>query len=252
MINLLIIEDELTAAKRITKLLEETDPEINILANLQSIESAVSWFQNNKAPDLIILDIQLADGISFEIFKQVKVESFIIFTTAYDEYAIKAFELNSIDYLLKPVDRSKLEQSIKKFKKLMPGSTSLDVENLLEYLDSQKREYKKRFLVNAGEKLKSIDTKDVAYFYSSEKFTFLCSKDDRHYALENSIDNLENLLDPGKFFRINRQYLVSLDALDKIYILSKSRIKVELKPEVKDSIYVSKGRTHEFREWLDE
>jgi DNA-binding LytR/AlgR family response regulator len=251
MIDVLIIEDEITAARRIAKLLEETDPEINILENLQSIESAVSWFQKNNAPDLIILDIQLADGISFEIFKQVKVESFIIFTTAYDEYAIRAFELNSIDYLLKPVDRKKLEQSIIKFRKLNSGSTNFNVESLLQYLSLQKKEYKKRFMVNAGEKLKSIDTENIAFFYSSEKFTFLCSKDDRHYALENSLDKLENILDPGRFFRINRQYLVSLDSLDKIYILSKSRIKVELKPEVKDNIYVSKGKTHEFRVWLD-
>lgn len=252
MINVLVIEDEQTAAKRIIRLLEETDPEIQILNNLESIESAVKWFQENPPPDLIILDIQLADGISFEIFKQVKVESFIIFTTAYDEYAIRAFELNSIDYLLKPIDRAKLEQSIKKFKKLKPEKTNIDIENLIQYIDSQKKDYKSRFLVNAGEKLKSIDTKEVAYFYSSEKFTFLCSQDDRHYALEYSLDSLENLLDPQKFFRVNRQYIVSLGALDKIYILSKSRIKIELKPVVKDSVYVSKGRTHEFRQWLDQ
>jgi len=203
MINVLIIEDEPTAARRIIKLLEETDPEINILDNLQSIEASVTWFRNNKAPDLIILDIQLADGISFEIFKKVKVESFIIFTTAYDEYAIRAFELNSIDYLLKPVVKKKLEQSIVKFRKLKSVGTSFDLESLLQYLNSQKKKYKKRFLVNAGEKLKSIDTEDVSYFYSSDKYTFLCSNEDRHYALESSLDKLEQLLDPNLFFRIN-------------------------------------------------
>lgn len=252
MINVLVIEDEHIAARRIIRLLKELDPEINVLENLQSIKGAINWFRENPQPDLIILDIQLADGISFEIFKQVNVESFIIFTTAYDEYALRAFELNSIDYLLKPVDRKKLHQSLEKFKRLSPGKNAVDIDSLIQAMNLQKKEYKKRFLVNAGEKLKSINAENVAYFYSSEKFTFLCSKDDRHYALDNSLDSLEKLLDPERFFRVNRQYLVCLDALDKIYILSRSRIKVELKPEVKVPVYVSKGKTHEFREWLDE
>ncbi len=252
MIKTLIIEDEKTAADRIEKLLLEIDPGIEILDKLQGISSAVSWFKKNSDPDLIILDIQLADGISFEIFKQVKVESFVIFTTAFDEYAIRAFELNSIDYLLKPIEKKKLEQSLEKFNKLKPVKQGVDINSLIDTIQAQQKNYKNRFLVSAGEKIKSLNTRDIAFFYSSEKSTFLCTYEDRHYPVEFSLDTLENLLDPDLFFRINRQFIAGRGALDKIYVLSGSRIKIEPKPSVKANVYVSKARTHEFREWLDQ
>lgn len=250
MIKTLIIEDEKAAAERMKRLLHSTDPDIQIQASLDSIISSVAWLSENPSPDLIILDIQLADGLSFEIFRKVNVDSFIIFTTAYDEYAIKAFELNSIDYLLKPIQQAKLAQSIAKFKKLKSSFPAFDIEHLFDVLEN-KKSYKERFLVNAGTKIKSINVSDIAYFYSTEKTSFLCTKEDRHYAIEYSLDSLDKMLDTVEFFRINRQFLVKHSALDKIYILSKSRIKIELTPSFKEGIDVSKAKTHEFRNWLD-
>ncbi len=250
MIKTLIIEDENAAAERITRLLNEADHEIEITGISESVSSAVDWLKNNDSPDLIILDIQLADGVSFEIFKQVKVESFVIFTTAYDEYAIKAFELNSIDYLLKPIQPDKLKLSIAKYKRLTNSERSLDIESVLKALYN-KTIFKERFLINFGSKIKSVHIDEIAYFYSVEKLTFLCMTEDKHYPLEHSLNSIENMVDPSKFFRINRQFLINFSALDKIHVLSKSRIKIELKPVWKDNIYISKAKTHEFRNWLD-
>ncbi len=164
MIKTIIIEDEKAAAQRMERLLSDADSEIKVIEILDSITSSVRWLSANPAPDLIILDIQLSDGLSFEIFKQIKIESFIIFTTAFDEYAIKAFELNSIDYLLKPIQKNKLAQSILKYKKLKPIDSSFDINPILEAISNQKT-YKKRFLVNTGSKMISININDIAYFY---------------------------------------------------------------------------------------
>ena len=250
MIKTLIIEDENAAAERIIRLLKETDPEIEIISSLDSISSAVDWFKKNDSPDLIILDIQLADGVSFDIFKQVKVESFIIFTTAFDEFAIKAFELNSIDYLLKPIQPEKLKQSIEKYKRLVHPEHSIDINSILKILEN-KTKYKERFLINIGSKIRSVSVNDIAFFYSIEKLTFLCMFENKQYPLEYSLDAIEQMVDPEKFFRINRQFLININALDKMHVLSKSRIKVELHPAYEEDIYVSKERTHAFRQWLD-
>ena len=251
MIRTLIIEDERAAAERLERMLKRTDPELEIIGILDSIESSVHWLQTNKAPDLIMLDIQLADGQSFEIFKQVKVDSFVIFTTAYYEYAIRAFELNSIDYLLKPISETKLANGIEKFRKLISGNTKINLEELLQNIESKKPLWKKRFLVNAGPSIRSIEARDIAYFYSLDKGTFLCTYDNKHYLMDFSLDKLESLLEPDSFFRINRQFILSFPAITKIHILSKSRIKVEVKPEPSDELLVSSARTHEFRLWLD-
>lgn len=251
MIRTIIIEDEKTAADRMERLLLETDPEIWIVAKLESIHSSVEWFRANPHPDLIILDIQLADGVSFEIFRQVEVDSFVVFTTAYDEYAIKAFELNSIDYLLKPIQKPRLENAIEKYKKLKSsGSPSPDIRKILDVIENRNK-YKERFLINTGSKILSISVNEAAYFYSTIKTTFMVLKENREYPVDFSLDNLEKMLDPNVFFRISRQFLVNFESLGNIYILSKSRIRVELNPPSEEDVYVSKGRTHEFREWLD-
>lgn len=252
MIDTLIIEDEKTAALRMERLLEEISDDIRVLENLQSIESSVKWLMANPHPDLIILDIQLADGLSFEIFKQLKIESFVIFTTAFDEYAIRAFELNSIDYLLKPVSKEKLSVSLEKFRKVNPQKKSFQIESVLDAIESQQKKYKKRFLISIGQHIRSLETNSIAYFYSKDKSTFLCSYSNRHYAIDYSLDKLETLLDPDQFFRINRQFLSSREALDKIFILSRSRIKISIKPEFDETVYVSNSRAHAFRKWLDE
>jgi DNA-binding LytR/AlgR family response regulator len=250
MIRTLIIEDETPAANRLEKLLKEIDPGIEILDKLESVESAVEWFQENKQPDLLMLDIQLADGQSFDIFKKVKVDCFVIFTTAYDEYAIKAFELNSIDYLLKPIDKAKLSTGIQKFRNLNSSKPDFDFNELINTIEQRKTTYKKRFAISIGTKIKSIETKDIAYFYSLQKYTFLGTFGGQEFPADFSLDRLENILDPEVFFRINRQYLVNYRAIGKIHVLSKSRLELEISG-YKERMPVSSGKAHLFRLWID-
>ncbi len=250
MIRTLIIEDELPAAQRLQKLITETTPDIRVESLLDSIEASVSWLQHHSPPELIFLDIQLADGLSFEIFKKIKIDSFIIFTTAYDEYAIKAFELNSIDYLLKPVNKEHLIRALEKFR-MMHGRLQFDVNELLNVIENRRAAYKSRFVINIGNKIKTIEVEEIAYFYSLEKSTFLTSKDGRSYPVDFSLDNLEAMVNQDLFFRINRQYLVSYTAISNILVLTKSRIKLGLIPAPDEEIFVSNARAPEFRKWLD-
>jgi two-component system, LytTR family, response regulator LytT len=251
MIKTLIIEDEAAAASRLEKMLLRLNPEIRVIGHLDSVEASVKWFQTNPPPDLLMLDIQLGDGLSFDIFRKVKVDSFVVFTTAYDEYAIKAFELNSVDYLLKPVDEDKLRMSLEKFTALSQHKSPVDIQKVIEMIEGRKASYKKRFVVSIADKIKTIETQEAAWFYSFEKSTFLCTRDNIHYPLEFSLDQLEVLLDSDVFFRISRQYIINISAIAKIHILSKSRIRIDSIPASKDEMMVSSARTPEFRKWLD-
>ena len=251
MIRTLIVEDEAPAAARLTKLLKDLEPGMVILDVIDSVEHAVEWFGLNDPPDLLMLDIQLADGLSFDIFRKVEVDCFVIFTTAYDEYAIKAFELNSVDYLLKPVDRSRLEKSLQKFRKLAGRKQEVSLAVLMESLERRESNYKKRFAVNVGSKIVSVETRTVAYFYSMEKSTFLCTLDNHHYPVDFSLEHLEQLLDPELFFRISRKVIIQYTAIEKIHILSRSRIKLQTSPPAQEDMLVSTARTHAFRLWLD-
>jgi DNA-binding LytR/AlgR family response regulator len=251
MTKVLIIEDEQPASKRLEKMLLEISPDFEIIERCDSIESSVQFFKAGIMPDLVMLDIQLGDGLSFEIFNQIEISCPVIFTTAFDEYAIKAFELNSIDYLLKPINKEKLERSIEKFKKLSQQNLQNDWKLIASLLDKEKREYKQRFLVYVGEHLHSVQTSDIVYFYSVEKSTFLTTKAGKIYNIDLSLEKLEGILSPNDFFRINRNFLIEFNAIKKINILSKSRIKLQLEPTPTEEILVSSARTHEFREWLD-
>jgi two-component system, LytTR family, response regulator LytT len=251
MIGTLIIEDEEPAAVRLKKLLKSLAPDIEILGTIDTVEAAVNWFNNHPQPDLVMLDIQLGDGLSFEIFRKTVIDSYIIFTTAYDEYAIKAFELNSIDYLLKPVDETRLSVSLQKFRKLESGKHNFNINKLLEEIENRKDSFKKRFVVSIANKIKVVETGDVAYFYSKEKNTFLCTRDNKHYPLEFSLDHISELLNPEIFFRINRQYIANFNCINKIDILSKSRIRIETNPPSGEEILVSTSKTSEFRSWLE-
>ncbi len=251
MIKALIIEDEEPASVRLKNLLANVAPDIEVLNCLDSIESSVEWLKSNLAPDLIMLDIQLADGLSFDIFKQVDIYSFIIFTTAYDEYAIKAFELNSIDYLLKPIDKLKLERSIAKFRKLSKPAPQLNINELISAIESKKSNYKKRFLINIGSKIKSVETINIAYFYVLEKCTFLKTIQGKNYPIDFSLDKLELLINPDLFFRINRQNIINYNVIEKISVFSKSRIKIETIPQNEHELMVSANKSHSFRMWLD-
>lgn len=250
MIRTLIIEDENPAAHRLEQLLKEIEPELTILDKIDSVSGAIDWLKCNPDPNLIMLDIQLADGLSFDIFKHVTPDSFIIFTTAYDEYAIKAFQLNSLDYLLKPISKSKLAASLDKYKRFNSSTPTLQIEALLQSMASKSSSYKKRFAINIGTKIKSIETKEVALFNSSEKSTYLQTNNGHSYPVDFSLDKLESLLNPEEFFRVNRQAIINYSAIEKINILSKSRVQVIVKGSAED-ILVSTAKTHSFRLWLD-
>ena len=249
--NILIIEDEEPAVQRLKKILLEIEPESKILDVLVSVRSAIEWFKTHAAPDIILLDINLADGSSFEIFSVINVESPIIFITAFDEFAIQAFKLNSVEYLLKPVKKEELVAAINKYKKLHSSNSSMpDLKILIDTIQKKQEPFKKRFLIRYGEHIKAIDTEQVAYFYTEEKINFLKTKDDHTYPVEYNLDKLETMLDPDRFFRINRQFIISIDSIVEMFSFSKSRVKVNLKPAIKMDTVVSTERSPHFKEWL--
>lgn len=252
--RVIIIEDELAASKRLTKMIGKLDSEIEIEAVLDSVEDSIEWLNNNEDPDLIIVDIHLSDGLCFEIFEKVTTESPVIFTTAYDEYAVEAFKLNSIDYLLKPIDPNKLEKSLSKFKKLKEkygtGKTE-KIEELLRHFQS-KQEYKSRFLVKSGQSFRAISITNIAYFFIENQIVFLMTDEKRKFIVENSLDELEKLLNPENFFRINRQMIISLKCISSINQYFNSRLKLSLKPDFGESeVLVSRMKVSDFKKWLD-
>jgi len=249
--KVLIIEDEAVAANRLEKQLTEVAPEIQVLAKIGSIKEAVKWLTVNNA-ELIFLDIQLSDGISFSIFEQVSVNTPIIFTTAYDQYSIKAFELNSISYLLKPIRKKDLMDSLQKFNKLK-SAFSIDFEQLMTQMRGSQPEYKKRFVVQIGNKIKMVETGEIAFFYAMGKSVFIKTFGGGSYPADFSLDKLENRIDPLKFFRINRKYIVNMDAIESMVAWSRSRVKLKLNPPADDDMetIVSVDRSPEFKEWLN-
>jgi two-component system, LytTR family, response regulator LytT len=251
--NILLLEDEEPAAKRLEKMLKEMEPNIAILASIVSVASGIKWLKENPLPDLIISDIQLADGLSFEIFKEVKTFCPIIFTTAYDKYAIEAFKVNSIDYLLKPVKKDELSAAIEKYKQLSQQnkSSTPDISKLIELMTADtSSKYKKRFAVKYGEHLKTISIDEAAYFYTEDKINFITTKEARRYTIDNNLDALETMLDPNVFFRINRQYIISIHAIAEMFSYSKSRVLIKLNPPAKHETIVSTERSGDFKLWL--
>lgn len=249
--NVLIIEDEIFAAEKLADMLHEIDPKIHILAKLGSITESAKWLMQNTA-DLIFLDIQLSDGISFSIFEQVTVNTPVIFTTAYDQYAIKAFQLNSIAYLLKPIRKSDLAESLKKYQSLK-SAFHIDFETLLANIQGKEPDYKKRFLIQIGEKIRKVEVTETAYFYSLDKGIYLCTFEEKSYPVEYTLDKLETLLNPGSFFRINRKFLVNMDSISKMVAYSRGRVKLELKPKPDNDFdtIVSIDRSADFKKWLN-
>lgn len=250
--KVLIVEDESMAAKRLSQLLQKLEPEIEILDQLDSVKSAVKWLKENKA-DLLFFDIQLADGLSFEIFNQVEVNTPVIFTTAFDEYAIKAFKVNSIDYLLKPIDPEELEHALEKFhqnfQKEEPDTPNLSMlEQAMKMLTQQ---YKERFVVKIGEHIHTVEVKYTAYFFSQDKATFLVTEEKKRYIIDFTLEELEGLLDPKQFFRINRKFLISLRGVKDIVSYSNSRLRIILKQSDDMDAIVSRERVQEFKKWLD-
>lgn len=249
--NVIIIEDEKPSARRLVRMLKELN--IEAVAMLHSVAESIIWFNSNEHPDLILLDIQLSDGLSFEIFDKVKINSSIIFTTAYDEYALKAFKLNSIDYLLKPIDHDELELAITKFKNNIPDRTNLqiDLEQIKKYLiNPLDKNYKKRFTIKIGQHLKIISTSDIECFYSENKGTYIFTSEKRNYLIDSTLEHLESDLDPSLFFRVNRKFYINLRAIKDIITFSNSRLKLILNSFSENEIIVSREKVKDFKTWI--
>ena len=249
--NIIIIEDEKPAARLLQRKVEKLGFTINQL--LHSVEEAIHWFTNNQHPDLIFLDIQLSDGLSFEIFEQIDIKSAIIFTTAYDEYALRAFKLNSIDYLLKPIDEDELEVAISKFKNQFQKNTisTLDFEAIKRMLvNPVQKEYKERFSVKVGNQIKVISIDEVECFYSENKGTYLHTLENRDYLVDSSLEVVESELNPKDFFRINRKFVVPLKAIKEIQMHTNSRLKLILPTYKGDEVIVARERVNEFKDWI--
>jgi len=251
--RVLIVEDEPLAAAQLAALLAQLKPSATIAGVCDTIESTVKWFSNNPPPDLAFFDIQLGDGLSFEIFNAIEIKSPVIFTTAYDQYALKAFKVNSIDYLLKPIDKDELTNSLIKFDNLQINYKAQLPEGLIHELISSlgKTEYKKRFLVKIGAHLKAINTEEANYFYSFQKGTFLKASDGRNYLLDQTLEVIEQLVNPEKFFRINRKYLVSIDSITDVHAYSNSRLKIKVKNQEEDDFLVAREKVKAFKDWLE-
>jgi DNA-binding LytR/AlgR family response regulator len=244
-----IVEDEQPAAERLKKLLVEINPSISVVNIAVSITSSVKWLQENEMPDLLIMDIHLSDGPSFEIFKHVAVTAPIIFVTAYDQYALEAFKVNSIDYILKPVKKEELERALNKYNARSPLDLSR-MHELLKQFGSTKTDFQKRIIIRYGDTIKMVDIPDVAYFYTEDKINYLCTRDNIRYPIDQNLDELEHIIDPAQFFRINRQFIINIKAIDRMLAWSKSRVKVLLKPETPHDTIVSAERSPNFKEWL--
>lgn len=252
--RVLIIEDENMAVKRLTRLLLEIAPETEILSSLDSVKRGVKWLEENEHPDLLFLDIQLADGLSFEILEKVEVKSPIIFTTAFDEYAIQAFKVNSIDYLLKPIHPDELEKSVEKYKERFakePEAPGLDLQLIQQAMQQMTKQYKERFVVKIGEHIRTIPTATTAYFFSQDKATYLQTIDKHRFIIDFTLEQLEELVDPQQFFRINRKFLVSLEAVEDIVSYSNSRLRLILKHSDTMDAIVSRDKVPAFKAWLD-
>ncbi|RNC86922.1 MAG: DNA-binding response regulator [Winogradskyella sp.] len=250
--KVIIIEDEKPSARRLQRMLTAIDMEAQTM--LHSVEEAVDWFQNNAHPDLIFLDIQLSDGLSFEIFDAVDIKSAVIFTTAYDEYALQAFKLNSIDYLLKPIDEDDLKVAVDKFKTRAPKQQAVtldfnDIKNLL--VNPIEREYKKRFSVKVGQHLKLVNIDDIECIYSENKGTYAYTSEGRNYLLDVTLDQLEDELEPHVFFRVSRKFYVNINAIKDMVSYTNSRLQIKLNSYKEQDIIVARERVKDFKNWLE-
>ncbi len=251
--RVLLIEDEPLAAERLQHLLIGCEPDIEVVEQLESVEEAVAFFCSGKKVDLLFLDIQLADGKSFEIFDKVKVETPIIFTTAFDQYAIQAFKLHSIDYLLKPIQQNDLQQALDKFKRTTspPALTGEELNALKLLLAQSSDSFKERFIIKSGNKLQYKHASDVAYFFADGKMTFLVSKkENRRFLIDHTLEELETRLDPKFFFRISRKFIVAVDCISEVKGLMSTKLEVKLNQSCEHDLSVSRERAQNFKNWL--
>ncbi|MDO6812232.1 LytR/AlgR family response regulator transcription factor [Tenacibaculum soleae] len=250
--NVIIIEDEKPAARRLNRMLSALSIEVKTM--LHSVEESINWFQNNKHPDLIFLDIQLSDGLSFEIFEEIQVKSAIIFTTAYDEYALKAFKLNSIDYLLKPLDEDELKSAVGKFKdnQTKQSDVKVNIDDIRKLLiNPVDRKFKKRFTIKVGQHIKIIHADEIECFYSENKATYIHTNSNRNYLIDDSLEHWQEQLNPENFFRVNRTFIVHINAIKDIVSYTNSRLQLILQSYAEAEIIVSRERVKDFKNWID-
>lgn len=256
--KVLIVEDEELAVKKIRKTLALVEPDAEVVGVTDSIISTVNWIEENPSPDVILMDIELSDGQSFEIFNRVSVKSPVIFTTSYDEYALKAFKVNSVDYLLKPIQKEDLEVALQKLGQLKDmyktneARPEVSIDSLVKELQQklQPKEYRKRFLVRHAQKLVSVDTDDIAYFFSDGRLNFFKTNDNKKFVVDYTMDELEDMLDPQQYFRISRSFYISVDSVDQIHDYFGNRLMLQLKPAVDKESIVSREKVTDFKKWM--
>lgn len=255
--NILIVEDEELAVEKLRYTIASVEENASITGCTGSISETVDWLLSYPQPDIILMDIELSDGQSFEIFNQVDVKSKVIFTTSYDEYALKAFKVNSIDYLLKPVQKEDLQAAFGKYKRLTAGSPSgegqeIKIRSLLEELHRQfqPKAYRQRFLVKQGQKHLPVETARIAYFFVDDRVICFKTKDNRRYIVDYTMDEIEEQIDPDKFFRINRSFIVSLECISQLYDYTNSRLVLQLLPEISKDVIVSREKVQDFKKWI--
>jgi len=257
--KILIVEDEELAVKKLQKTLSAVDSAAQVIGITDSIKTTVEWLQTNQQPDLILMDIELSDGQSFEIFNLTEVKSPVIFTTSYDEYALKAFKVNSIDYLLKPIQKEELQTALSKYRQLQtsysgiePKAAEINLETLVKELQQklQPKEFRKRFLVKHAQKLVSVEIDEIAFFYSDGRLNFFKTTDNKKYVVDYTMDELEDMLDPEKYFRISRSFYVSVNSIDKIDDYFGNRLILQLKPSVDKEALVSREKVTDFKKWM--
>lgn len=249
--RILIIEDEKLASDQLMKYLKEISNDHEILEIIETVEDGISWLNENEEPDCILSDIKLPDGLSFEIFNKVNINCPVIFTTAYDQYAIKAFELNSLGYLLKPYDKDQLTKCLEKVKTQHHQLPALDLQKLASLISQENQTYKSRFLVRVGQKIKAVSVDKISYFMSHDKLTYIVTRNNEKLPIDQSLEELESLLDPNDFFRMNRKFITHFEGIKEIHPYFKGRLKVILAPPAQDDIIISAEKTPAFKAWLD-
>ena len=256
MINVLIVEDEIPAQINLKKLIDKCCPNSRIVMTIGSVRQTLKWLEENpEGADVIFMDVELSDGICFEIFERMTITQHVIITTAYDNYAVKAFKINSVDYLLKPIVEEELKRAWSRCRERLESRLAGDMERLLGIMSKASgesaKEYKKRFTVKTGEKIVIIPVEEIAYCYSKDKSTYAVNKNGSQRLLDYSLDTMQEMLDPKHFFRISRSYIVSINAIENISKYLSTRLKLQLVPHTDDEVVVSRSRTSDFLEWLD-
>ncbi len=251
--EVLIIEDEQLGAEKLSRLLTSIDDSIRIAGNTRSIKSSVEWLLQHEHPDIILMDIELTDGQSFEIFNHVAIKSMVIFTTSYDEYALQAFKVNSVDYLLKPIKKRELKNALDKYQQWQQrfSASTLNVEQLIQELKQQQpKTWRSRFLVKQGQKLLSVEINEIAYFYADGRVCFFITWSRQKYIVDYTIEELEQMLDPQQFYRANRAFILNIKAIAQIHNYFNGKLKLQLQPDIDREVLISREKATEFKEWM--